>query len=376
MPAHIKIFSVVLLVLSACHSPDNSVQARDLPFVVSERARFDLPWAMAFLPDGRLLVTEKRGALQLLDPEGGMTEVSGVPPVSYGGQGGLGDIVLHPEFTANSLVYFSYVEAGADGHSGAVVARARLILNDARPALESTQIIWRQSPKVTGKGHFGHRIAFGPEGYLWISSGDRQKFDPAQDMQSHLGKIIRLRDDGSVPDDNPFASQGAITNEIWSLGHRNPLGLAFDTDGNLWNTEMGPRDGDELNRVRRGANYGYPIVSEGTHYDGKEIPAHATRPEFAPPALSWIPAISPSGLMFYAGSEFPEWRGDAFIGGLSGMTIVRVEIDGETAAEAARYDLGKRIRAVHEGPDGALWVLVDGRGPSAGQLLRLSRPAT
>ena len=235
-------------------------------------------------------------------------------------------------------------------------------------------MIWRQSPKVEGGGHYGHRIAFGADGKLWISSGERQKFDPAQDMSMNLGKIVRLNDDGSVPADNPFADRGGVTAQIWTLGHRNPLGLAFDSAGKLWNVEMGPMGGDELNHVERGANYGYPIVSNGDHYDGKVIPDHPTRPEFKAPAAFWNPVISPSSLMFYSGSEFPQWQGDAFIGGLSSQSIVRIEFDGENAREAQRIAMGMRVRALEQGPDGAIWMLEDERDGRGGQgrLFRLT----
>jgi glucose/arabinose dehydrogenase len=236
----------------------------------------------------------------------------------------------------------SYAEAGDGDTRGAAVARAKLQLHGSGgAALADLQVIWRQVPKVDGGGHYSHRIAFGPDGYLWISSGDRQKFDPAQDMQANLGKILRLNDDGSVPVDNPFADGGGVTAQIWSLGHRNPLGLAFDARGRLWNVEMGPMGGDELNLVQRGANYGYPIVSNGNHYDGTDIPDHPTRPEFNAPAVFWNPVISPSSLMFYSGSEFPQWRGDAFIGGLSSQSIVRIEFDGDSAREAERFEMSK-----------------------------------
>jgi glucose/arabinose dehydrogenase len=229
---------------------------------------------------------------------------------------------------------------------------------------------------VTGQGHFSHRIAFGPDGYLWISSGDRQKFDPAQDMQANLGKILRLNEDGSVPSDNPFTDRGGVTAQIWTLGHRNPLGLAFDRTGRLWDVEMGPMGGDELNLLQRGANYGYPIVSNGDHYDGKDIPDHHTRPEFAAPATFWNPVISPSSLMFYSGDMFPQWQGNAFIGGLSSMALIRIEFDGETAREAQRFDMGRRIRAVEQGPDGAIWVLEGGRPGRGGNgnLFKLTMP--
>src|SRR5690606_17410853 len=233
-------------------------------FVTTELARFDSPWAMTFLPDGRLLVTEMGGTLKLFDPASGATGVvSGVPTVVHRGQGGFGDVMLHPRFADNHLVYISYVEAG-EGGTGSAVARARLALDDAGGgALENLQVIWRQVPKMDGNGHFGQRIAFGPDGMLYISSSERQKFDPAQDMSMNLGKIVRLNDEGSVPADNPFVAQGGVAAQVWTLGHRNVLGLAFDGNGQLWAHEMGPRGGDEFNRIEKGTNYGYPLVSEG-----------------------------------------------------------------------------------------------------------------
>ncbi len=354
--------------LAACGGPEAPSFAQQNPFIATPVAELDEPWAMAFLPDGRLLVTEKRGRLRLVGRDGSIGEIRGVPRVAYGGQGGLGDVVLHPSHADNALVYLSYAEPGERSTAGAAVARARLVLDAAGGgSLENLEVIWRQVPKVDGRGHYGQRIAFGPDGYLYVSSGERQKFDPAQDMASNLGKIVRLHEDGSVPADNPFAERGGVTAEIWSLGHRNPLGLAFDAAGRLWNVEMGPRGGDELNLVERGANYGYPIVSEGNHYDFRRIPNHDTRPEFVPPVLSWTPVISPSSLLFYDGDEFPEWRGDALIGGLSSQAIVRVELDGTSAREAERYAMRARIRALEQGPDGALWVLEDG-----GRLLKLT----
>jgi glucose/arabinose dehydrogenase len=339
--------------------------AQNLPFTVTEVADFEMPWALEFLPDGRLLVSEQRGALKIYE-SGTVAEISGVPEVAFGGQGGFGDVVLHPDFAENNLVYLSYAEAGEGGTRGAAVARATLMLEGDGGALTDLEVIWRQVPKVDGGGHYGHRIAF-HDGYLWISSGERQKFDPAQDMQANLGKILRLNYDGSVPTDNPFADHGGVTAEIWSLGHRNPLGLAFDSTGRLWNVEMGPQGGDELNLVERGANYGYPIVSNGDHYDGRPIPDHPTRPEFNAPAVFWNPVISPSSLMFYSGSEFPQWRGDAFIGGLSSQSIVRIDFEGTNAREAERFAMGMRIRAIEQGPDGAIWILEDGRDGRGGQ---------
>ncbi len=334
-----------------------------------ERGRFDEPWAMTFLPDGRLLVTEKAGSLKLVELGGSVTEISGVPEVDYGGQGGLGDVVLHPEFAQNQRVYLSWVEAGSGDTRGAVVGRARLMLDDPQPRLDDLEVIWRQDPKVTGRGHYGHRLAFSAEGDLFISSGERQKFTPAQDMASNLGKILRLHDDGTVPADNPFASRGGVTAQIYSLGHRNPLGLAFDAKGRLWEHEMGPRGGDELNLIERGSNYGYPLVSNGDHYDGRDIPDHDTRPDLNAPEESWTPVISPAGFIIYSGEVFPAWRGSGFIGGLSSRALIRVALEGETGREVQRWDMGKRIREVEQGPEGQLFLLEDGPG---GRLLELT----
>ena len=354
-----------------------ALHAQDEAFTVTTFGQFEEPWALEFLPDGRLLISEMVGALKLRGADGTIGEITGLPEVDHGGQGGMGDIVLHPDFAQNNLLYFSYVEAGEADTRGAVVARARLALSGNGGALQNVEVLWRQVPKVEGRGHFSHRIAFG-DGYLWITSGERQKFDPAQDMQANLGKVVRLNYDGSVPTDNPFYDRGGVTAQIWSLGHRNLLGIAFDQQGRLWDVEMGPMGGDELNLVRRGANYGYPIVSNGDHYDGTPIPDHDTRPEFAAPAVWWNPVISPSSLIFYSGDEFPDWKGDAFIGGLSSESLVRIEFDGESAREAQRFEMGRRIRAVEQGPDGALWLLEDGREGRGGQgfLLKLTAPSS
>lgn len=367
--------------LGGCNK-SNSPQAQaapasrdaNLPFQVEAVAKFSEPWAMTFLPDGRLLVSEKKGALKVLTIGEEAKDITGVPAVAYERQGGFGDVVLHPEFSENQYVYISYAEPGDAIVRGAAVARAELRLNeDGGGALENLEVIWRQEPKVEGGGHFGHRIAFDKDGFLWITSGERQKFDPAQDMNSNLGKIVRLNDDGSVPKDNPFAERGGVTAQIWSLGHRNPLGIAFDAQGRLWNHEMGPKGGDELNLVKRGANYGYPVVSDGDHYDGKAIPDHAERSEFVEPVITWVPVISPAGFVIYSGAEFPDWQGDGFIGGLSSAALVRVEFDGETAREAGRYHMGARIREVEQGPDGALWLLEDEREGKGGRLLKLTK---
>lgn len=346
-------------------------------FAVTEVARFDFPWAMTFLPDGRLLITEMGGALRLHDLASNNTGViSGVPEVVHVAQGGLGDIALHPQFDSNQLVYISYVEAG-DGGLGAAVARARLVLDDSGGgALEDLDVIWRQTPKKSGDGHFGYRIAFDGDGMLWISSSERKEFDPAQDMDTNLGKIVRLNDDGSVPADNPFADDGAVAAQVWSLGHRNILGMAFDGEGRLWANEMGPMGGDELNLIEKGANYGYPIVSNGDHYDGTPIPNHDSRPEFRAPVITWTPVISPSSFIIYDGDLFPDWQGSGFIGGLSSMSLVRIAFDGDSAHEAERFDLHRRIREVEQGPDGAIWLLEDGTREGDGWLLKLTPEAT
>ena len=343
-------------------------------FTTTEVARFDHPWAMTFLPDGRLLVTEMGGTLRLHDPAGDTTgTISGTPDTVHVAQGGLGDVVLHPRYASNQLVYLSYVEPGDDGLLGAAVARARLVLDDLGGGrLENLETIWRQVPKKSGDGHFGYRIAFDREGKLLVSSSERKEFDPAQDMGTNLGKIVRLDDDGKPAAGNPFADQGGVAAQVWTLGHRNILGMAFDGQGRLWAHEMGPMGGDELNLIEKGANYGYPIVSNGDHYDGTVIADHDTRPEFRAPVVTWTPVISPAGFIIYDGDLFPDWKGDGFIGGMSSMSLVRVAFDGESAREAERFDMKRRIREVEQGPDGAIWLLEDGTRGGRGWLLKLT----
>ena len=284
--------ATALLVTALSASLPASAEA---PFEVEVIDTFQEPWALSEMPDGRFLLSEKKGTLLIINEAGERSlRVAGVPQVVFWGQGGFGDVQIHPDFENNGLVYMSYVEAGVGDTRGAAVARGRLDESGRRPALQDVEVIWRQYPKQVGYGHYGHRIAFDDDGYLWISSGDRQKFTPSQDMQSNIGKILRLNDDGSIPEDNPFVDyyetdafvdDEGVYPQIWSLGHRNPLGMDFDLDGRLWEIEMGPAGGDELNLIERGENYGYPVVSNGEHYDERPIPDHDTRPEFAEPAI-------------------------------------------------------------------------------------------
>ncbi|MDO5628509.1 MAG: PQQ-dependent sugar dehydrogenase [Mobilicoccus sp.] len=350
-------------------NPD-ATAADGRPFEVREVTSLTEPWAMEFLPDGRALVTLKGGTLLVLDPQSGdTTEVANAPEVSASGQGGMHDIALGPTFDDDGTIYLSWVESTGGRESRGVVGKGRLAL-DGEPALENLEIIWGQEP-TSGNGHYALRLAVSPDGqHLFVSSGDRQKLDPAQDIQSRLGKIMRLTLQGYHVGDNPFVDEHGVAAEVWSYGHRNPLGLDVDPQGNLWSSEMGPRGGDELNLIKPGVNYGWPEVSEGDHYDGRSIPDHAGS-SFEPPVESWVPAISPGNLMIYDGETFPQWQGDAFLGGLSGQTLVRVDLDGAQGSEAERWDMGERIREVEQSPDGTIYLLEDGRG---GRVLQLVPP--
>jgi glucose/arabinose dehydrogenase len=359
--------SALALILASCGVPgaaQNTESAGDSRFAITDVAVFEEPWAMAFLPGTPYaLITEKKGKLKLWQADGPVRDVADVPKVDYGGQGGLGDIVPAPDFATSQMVYLSWAEAGDGDTRGAAVGRAKLVLDGPSPRLDGLQVIWRQVPKVTGRGHFSHRIAFSPDGkYLFLSSGERQKFTPAQDLSVNLGKTLRLLPNGTPAPDNPFADRGGVSAQIWSYGHRNLLGLAFDAQGRLWDLEHGPAGGDELNLVKPGQNYGWPLVSDGDHYDGKPIPRHATRPDLAAPAISWNPVIAPGDMIFYSGKAFPKWQGEVLIAGMGSGGIVRVGIDGEKAQELERIPLGTRIREIEQGPDGAIWVLEDGSG--------------
>lgn len=343
-------------------------------FATTELASFDQPWAAAFLPGTPwLAVTEKGGSLKLRDmTTGTVLAVAGVPDVLDEGQGGLGDVVPAPGYDGrtNRTVYLTWAEKGEGSTAGAVMGRGRLEVEGGSARLTGLQVLWRQQPKVEGRGHYSHRIAFSPDGrYLYLSSGERQAMTPAQDLDVNLGKVLRLDLDGAAAPGNPFASRGGVATQIWSYGHRNVLGLAFDADGRLWESEMGPRGGDEVNLVGRAANYGWPNASNGSHYSGEDIPDHRAGDGYAAPRVWWNPSVSPGSLMVYEGTLFAGWTGDAFLGALSGEALIRVHLDGSTATKADQWSMGARIREVESGPDGAIYVLEDGSG---GRLLRLA----
>jgi glucose/arabinose dehydrogenase len=337
------------------------------PFAVEEIATFDTPWAIAVLADGRMLVTEKPGRIFLVDDEGSKTEVEGVPAVAARGQDGLLDIAPAPSFAEDGTIYFTYVEPG--GGTALALARATLAITQHRVALENIRVIFRQEPRG-GRGQPGGIIAFDPDGtHLFLTTGDRRVPKAAQDPDDTRGKVLRLALDGSAATDNPAAASGGVRAKTWTRGHRNPYGLAFSSDGRLWLHEMGPRGGDEFNRIEPGRNYGWPLVSNGDNYNGVPIPRHATRPDLDPPVLYWNPVIAPSGLAFYDGDLFAAWRGSALVGGLASTALIRIALDGKGGAdEIERWDMEARIRDVAVAPDGSVWLIED---DSPGRLLRL-----
>ncbi|HEX2268171.1 MAG TPA: PQQ-dependent sugar dehydrogenase [Pyrinomonadaceae bacterium] len=374
----------------ASATPPDTVSSSVGNIRIERLATLELPWGMALLPDGRLLITEKPGRLRIW-ANGRMSEpVQGVPKVVYRGteedQGGLLDVAIDPDFARNSLVYLSYVEAaeqqspdlGETGEArfrdmdtsdnivrGGVVARGRLDGNQLR----DVQVIWRQVPKTLGRGHFGNRMVFAPDGKLFITSGERMRFEPAQSLASNLGKVVRINSDGSIPTDNPFVGTANARGDIWSYGHRNMLSAAFDPSGRLWIVEMGPLGGDELNLIERGKNYGWPIVSNGDNYNGSPIADHTTRKDLQAPIRSWNPVISPSGALFYKGTLFQGWSGSLLAGGLSSQSIVRLTLDGDRVRFEEWIAMQRRIRDLIEMPDGAILVIVDDK---RGDLLRLT----
>jgi glucose/arabinose dehydrogenase len=379
--------SAPALMLASCAKAETGESAQtaaagSVPYAVSEVASFEEPWAIAFAPGTQMLfVTEKAGSLKVIDTASGkLGVVAGAPKVDYGGQGGFGDVAFLPAEAGAPLngrtIYLSWAEAGEGDTRGAAVGRGTLACTAVdKCAVEGLSVIWRQTPKVSGRGHYSHRITVSPDGkYLFISSGDRQKMSPAQDTANTLGAIVRLNLDGTAAAGNPMADAsreggGGATAEIWSYGHRNVLGLDWDAQGRLWDVEHGPAGGDELNLVKPASNYGWPVRSNGDHYNGDPIPDHEVSDGFAQPALSWNPVIAPGDLLFYTGSQFPAWQGRALIAGLSSQAIIEVAIDGDTAREVARYEFDNRLRSIAQGPDGAIWIAEDGKGA---KLLKLT----
>jgi glucose/arabinose dehydrogenase len=361
------------LAVPAFAQPDDQAESvATADAVVSARKiaeGLDTPWAMAFLPDGRMLVTEKPGDLVIVAADGSVSApLAGTPAVWAEGQGGLMDVALHPDFASNAMVYLTFAEAGEGGTAGTALGRGRL----AGERIEDFEVIWRQQPKIEGPNHFGNRIVFAPDGTLFLALGERFQFGPAQDPANTLGTVVRLNADGSIPDDNPLVGREGADGAIWSWGHRNIEAAAIDPEtGTLWVAEMGPLGGDELNRIERGANYGWPVVSRGLNYDGTDIPDPEQYPEYAGAAKYWSPVRSPSGMIVYTGAMFPAWRGDILFGALSAGGIERVDMEGGEVAGSEFIPLGTRIREVEQGPDGAIWLLTNAEGGGPGALWRL-----
>lgn len=365
----IGMLAMVMVFGSAC-AQEQTVRTETGNIKVENLASgLDHPWGLAFLPDGRMLVTERSGQLRILslDADTSLSEpLRGTPEVFARGQGGMLDVKIDPDFENNRYVYLAFSEPGDGNTASTALGRGRL----EGEQLQDFTVIFRQEPKVEGPNHFGGRIVFTPDGHIFLTMGERFKFDPAQDLSNHIGTIVRINPDGSVPDDNPFVGQSGAEDEIWSYGHRNIEAAALHPNTNrLWVAEMGPQNGDELNQPQAGENYGWPEVSWGEHYDGGDIPDPPTRPEFAQSVMQWTPVISPSGMIFYTADMFPEWQGTALIGGLSSQGLVRVRIEGDQAEEVERIDLGARIRFVAQAPDGSVYVLTD---QSNGNVWRLS----
>lgn len=337
----------------------------DVAFDVVVLARgLEHPWAVEPLPGGDLLVTERPGRMRIVGADGRVGEpIEGLPRVDARGQGGLLDVALSPDFETDRTIFWSYAEPRRGGGNGTTVARG--VLSADRRRLEQVQVIFRAEPTYAGRAHFGSRLAFGPDGMLYITTGDR--FDTpmrmhAQQLDNHLGKVLRIAPDGSVPRDNPFVGQPDARPEIWSLGHRNVQAMAFDPQGRLWIVEHGPQGGDELNLIRRGRNYGWPLVSYGEEYTGEPIEtAETQRPGYEQPVYYWDPVIAPSGAQWYTGDAFPAWRGDLFIGGLVARALVRLVVDNDRVVgeEHLLADRDQRIRDVRQGPDGTLYVVTD-----------------
>lgn len=357
--------------LSAAASAQTVVRSEAGPVRVTEVARgLDTPWSLAFLPDGNMLVTERPGRLRVVTPDGKLSPpIQNVPRVHATGQGGLLDVVVGPDFARDRLIWLSFAQPTQKGARTAV-ARARL--DQAGASLQNVEIVFAQREDPDGRNHWGSRLVFDREGRLFVTLGDRQSYrDSAQDVGSHLGKIVRIAPDGSIPNDNPFVGKGGALPEIWSYGHRNVQGAALHpVSGKLWAHEHGPQGGDEVNIVRAGANYGWPVITYGKEYvTGFSIGEGTQRADVVAPVRYWIPSIAPSGMSFYTGDAFPKWKGNLFVGALRGQTLVRIELDGEKFVREERLltELGSRIRDVRQGPDGKLYLLDE----SAGRILRL-----
>jgi glucose/arabinose dehydrogenase len=365
--------SLLLLALfagaGACQDAAMKPPGGETPVAITTVARgLEHPWSLAFLPDGRMLVTERPGRLRVVDADGGISApVAGVPAVVAERQGGLLDVVLDPQFAANATIYLSYAEAGPDGTNGTAVARARL--DGLR--LADVTVIFRQQPKIASGHHFGSRLVFARDGTLFVTTGERNKErDSAQDPGTHIGKVLRIRSDGSVPADNPLAGQDGARPEIWSWGHRNIQGAALHpATGELWTHEHGPRGGDEINITRAGRNYGWPVITYGREYHGPSIGEGTEKAGMEQPLHYWVPSIAPSGMAFHSGNGHADWKGQLFVGALAAKQLVRLELapDGSVRAEE-RIAIGERVRDVREGPDGALYLLTD---EDSGRLLRV-----
>lgn len=332
----------------------------------------DHPWALAFLPDGRLLITERPGRMRIVADDGRISPaLAGVPKVFASGQGGLHDVIVDRDYADNHTIYFCYAEpAGGGGRTA--LARARLI-DEGMPRLDDLAVIFRQEGPFSSGNHFGCRIVQAPDNNLFLTLGEHfTTRDQAQNLANHLGKIIRVRPDGSVPPDNPFVGTQGARAEIWSFGHRNPQGLALHpVTGKLWEHEHGPRGGDEVNIIEKGRNYGWPVIGYGIDYNGARIHESTHKDGMEQPIWYWVPSIAPSGMTFYSGNLFAGWRGNLFVGALAGQMLVRLELEGETMRREERLlkQLRERIRDVRQGPDSALWLATDS---SAGRILRLT----
>ena len=372
-----RLAAILLLAatLSAQTAPRSATPAsKAVPGRVTTYAQgLEHPWALAFLPDGRLLVTERPGRLRIVDRNGKLSQpLAGVPRVLAQGQGGLLDVALDPDFARNKTIYLSYSEPGDNRNAGTAVARATF--GDA--ALTDVRVIYRQQPKVAGSGHFGSRIIFRRDGTMFITQGDRMRYrEQAQDLQSLLGKIVRINKDGTIPRDNPFVGRNDARPEIWSYGHRNIQAAALHPEtGELWTIEHGARGGDELNRPERSRNYGWPVITYGVDYSGAKIGQGTARSGMEQPVYYWDPVIAPSGALFYTGNAVPAWKGSLFVGSLQPGALVRLTLrDGRvTGEERFLGDLNERIRDVAQGPDGAIYVVTD--SPN-GKVLRIGAAA-